>query len=147
MNANAISRASEAVPPGWVMEHQVSFELALVQEYVKGHGLQQTGQLLRLFGRFDPRNVDDPVDVARSIHERLHALALEALRDLPVPSLMQVEAFGRVVVPLDAPLLMDVQLTVVASPAGKERQLPHSELRPVIKLVDDRLRALGLKTR
>ena len=144
---SAISQTSEAVPPGWVMEHQVSFELAFVQEYVKGHGLQQTGQLLRLFGRFDPRAVDDPVDVARSIHERLHALALDALRDLPVPSLTHVEAFGRAVVPLDAPLLVDVQLTVVASPDGKERQLPLSELRPVIKLVDDRLRALGLKKR
>lgn len=142
---NAISQTSEAVPPAWVKEHQVSFELASFQEYVKGHGLQQTGQLLRLFGRFDPRAVDDPVDVARSIHKRLHALALEALRDLPVLSLMQMEAFGRAAVPLDAPLLMDVQLTVRASPDGKERQLPPSELRQVIKLVDDRLRALGLK--
>ena len=144
---NAIPQTSEAVPPEWVKEHQVSFELVPVQEHVKGHGLQQTGQSLRLFGRFDPRGVDDPVEVARSIYGRLHALALEALRDLPVTALMQVEPFGRGVVPLDAPLMIDVQLMVVASPDGKERQLPLSELRQVIKLVDDRLRALGLKKR
>jgi hypothetical protein len=142
-----IPKTSEAVPPAWVKEHQVSFELAPFREHVKGERLQQTGQLLSLFGRFDPRAVDDPVKAARSIHERLHALALEALRDLPVPSLMQVEPFGRAVVPRDAPLLMDVPLTVVASPPGKEQQLPPSELRRVIELVDSRLRALGLKKR
>jgi hypothetical protein len=144
---NAISQPSEAVPPGWVKEHEVAFELAPVQEHVKGHGLQPTGQSLRLFGRFDPRAVDDPVDAAWSIHQRLHALALEALRDLPVTALMQVEPFGRGVVPLDAPMLIDVQLTIVASPDGRERQLPPLELRRVIQLVDDRLRALGLKKR
>jgi hypothetical protein len=144
---NAVSQTSEAVPHGWVKEHQVSFELVPVQEHVKGHGLQQTGQSLKLFGRLDARAVGDPVEVAWSIHERMHALALEALRDLPVPALMQVEPFGRAIVPLDAPLLLEVQLTVVASPAGKERQLPPSELRRVIQLVDDRLRALGLKKR
>jgi hypothetical protein len=60
---------------------------------------------------------------------------------------MQVEPFGRGVVPLDAPMLIDVQLTIVASPDERERQLPPSELRRVIQLVDDRLRALGLKKR
>jgi hypothetical protein len=144
---NVIPQTFEAVPPEWVKEHQVSFELASVQEHVTGRGLQPTGQSLKLFGRFDPRGVGDPVEVARSIHERLHALALEALRDLPVTALVQVEPFGRGVVPLDAPLLIDVQLTIVASPDGRERQLPPSELRRVIQLVDDRLRALGLKRR
>jgi hypothetical protein len=134
------------VPPEWVKEHKASFELASFQEYVKGQGLRPTGQLLSLFGRFDPSAVGDPVGVARSIHERLYALALDALRDLPVTAVMQVEPFGRGVVPLDEPLLIDVPLTLVASPDGKER-LPPSELRRVIQLVDDRLRALGLKKR
>jgi hypothetical protein len=137
----------EAVPPDWVKEHQVSFEFAHFQEYVKGLGLQHTGQLLNLFGRFDPRAVDDPVAAARSIQERLHALALTALRDLPVSSLLRVESFGRAVVPLDAPLLMDVQLTAVASPDGKGPELPLAELRGIVKLVTDRLLALGLKRR
>jgi hypothetical protein len=144
---NAMPQTSEADPHAWVKEHQVSFELAPVQEQVKGRGLQPTGQALRLFGRFDPRAVDDPAGVAWSIHERLHALALESLRDLPVTALMQAEPFGRGVVPLEAPLLIDVQLTIVASPAGQERQLPPPELRRVIQLVDDRLRALGLRKR
>jgi hypothetical protein len=142
---NAIPQTT--VPPEWVKEHKASFELASFQEYVKGQGLRPTGQSLRLFGRFDPSAVSDPVEVARSIHERLHALALDALRDLPVTAVMQAEPFGRGVVPLDEPLLIDVQLTVVASPDGREQLLPPSELRRVIQLVDDRLRALGLKKR
>jgi hypothetical protein len=137
----------EAVPPSWVKEHQVSFELAPLQEHVKGLGLRQTGQQLRLFGRLDPRAADDPVEAAWSIHERLHALALTALRDLPASALLQVAPFGRAVVPPDAPLLLEVQLTVVASPDGKERELPPAELRRLVKLVDDRLRALHLKKR
>jgi len=144
---NAISQTSEAEPHAWVREHQASFELAPVQEHVKGRGLEQTGQSLKLFGRLDARAVGDPVEVAWSIHQRMHALALEALRDLPVPALIQVQPFGRAVVPLDAPLLLEVQLTIVASPAGKERQLPLSELRQMIEFVDARLRALGLKKR
>jgi hypothetical protein len=142
---NAIPQTT--VPPEWVREHKASFELAPFQEYVKGQGLRPTGQSLRLFGRFDPSAVSDPVEVARSIYERLHALALDALRDLPVTAVMQAEPFGRGVVPLDEPLLIDVELIVVASPDGRERQLPPSELRRVIQLVDDRLRALGLKKR
>jgi hypothetical protein len=143
-----MSPTSEAVPPEWVKEHQVTFELASVQEHVKGQGLQHTGQALRLFGRFDPGAAGDPLEVAWRIHERLHALALEALRDLPVTAVMQVEPFGHGVVPLDAPSLMiDVQLTVVASPSGKERPLQPSELRRLIELVGDRLRALGVKKR
>ena len=142
---NAIPQTT--VPPEWVKEHKASFELASFQEYVKGRGLQPTGQSLRLFGRFDPSAVGDPVEVARSIHERLHALALDALRDLPVTAVMRVEPLSRGVVPLDEPLMIDVQLTVVASPDGREQQLPPSELRRVIQLVDDRLRALGLKKR
>ena len=142
---NAIPQTT--VPPEWVKEHKASFELASFQEYVKGQGLRPTGQSLRLFGRFDPSAVSDPVEVARSIHERLHALALDALRDLPVTAVMQAEPFGRGVVPLDEPLLIDVQLTVVASPDGREQLLLPSELRRVIQLVDDRLRALGLKKR
>jgi hypothetical protein len=144
---NAISQTSEADPHAWVKEHQASFELGPVQEHVKGHGMQQTGHALKLFGRLDTRAVGDPVEAAWRIHERMLALAFEALRDLPVPALMQVEPFGRAIVPLDAPLLLEVQLTVVASPPGKERQLPSSELRRVIELVDARLRALGLKKR
>ncbi len=69
---SAIPQTFEAVPPGWVKEHQVSFELAPVQ-------------------------ADDPVEVAWSIHERLHALALEALRELPVTALMPPLELRRVI--------------------------------------------------
>jgi hypothetical protein len=144
---NAMPQARQAVAPEWVTDHHASFELVSFQEYVKGQGLQPTGQSLRLFGRFDPSTVRDPVGVARGIHDRLHALALDVLSDLPVTAVMQVEPFGRGVVPLDEPLLMDVQLTVVVSPDGTERELSPAELRRVIQLVDDRLRARGLKKR
>lgn len=145
MNANP--PPSEATPSAWVKEHEVSYELAPVQEHVKDRGLQPTGHALVIFGRFDPRGLPDLVGVARSIHERLQALALEALRDLPVAAVVQAQPFGRATIPTEAPLLADVVLTVVVSPAGREQSLPAAELRGVIAVVEGRLRALGLKKR
>jgi hypothetical protein len=113
----------------------------------RAQGFFRARQSLRLFGRFDPSAVSDPVEVARSIHVHLHALALDAMRDLPVTPVIQAEPLGRGVVPLDEPLKIDVQLMVVALPDGREQPLLPSELRRVIQLVDDRLRALGLKKR
>jgi hypothetical protein len=144
---NANSLASEVVPPAWVKEHEVSYELAVLQEHVKHRGLQQTGHSLVLLGRFDPHGATDPVAVARSIHERLEALALEALRDLPVAAVVHAQPFGRATIPTDAPLLADVPLTIVVWPERREQPLPPAELRQVTALVEDRLRALGIKKR
>jgi hypothetical protein len=145
VNANPLP--SEADHSAWVKEHEVSYELAPVQEHVKDRGLQQTGYSLVLFGRFDPRGVPDLAGVARSIHERLQALTLEALRDLPVAAVVRAQPFGRATIPIEAPLLADVLLTVLVAPDGREQPLPPAELRRVIALVEGRLRALGLKKR
>ena len=133
--------------PSWVEEHQVCWELSAVQEMVKGHGLQQTGFALKLFGRFDPRAKDDASAVARSIHERLRMLAAEVARAMPVPALVQVEPPGRAVIPVESPLVVEVELAVVASPPHPDRPLPPAELRRVIGMVEARLRSLGLKKR
>ena len=133
--------------PSWVQEHQVCWELSAVQEMVKGHGLQQTGFALKLFGRFDPRAEDDASAVARSIHERLRMLAAEVARTMPVPALVQVEPPGRAVIPLESPPVVEVELAVVASPPHPDRPLPPAELRRVIGMVEARLRSLGLKKR
>jgi hypothetical protein len=145
VNANPLP--SEVDHAAWLKEHEASYELTPVQEHVKDRGLQQTSHALVLFGRFDPRGVPDLAGVARSIHERLQALALEALRDLPVAAAVRAQPFGRATIPIEAPLLADVLLTVVVSPAGPEHALPPAELRGVIALVEGRLRALGLKKR
>lgn len=145
MKANSLT--SEAVPAAWLKEHEVSFEIAPVHEHVKHSGLQQTGHSLVLFGRFDPGSVPDPVEVARSICQRLQTLALEALHDLPVAALVQVEPIRRATIPLEAPHLADALLTVMASPVGREQQLSPAELRRAIQLVEGRLLALGLKRR
>lgn len=133
--------------PSWVEEHQVCWELSVVQEMVKGQGLQQTGFALKLFGRFHPRAEDDASAVARSIHERLRMLAAEVTRAMPVAALVQVEPPGRALVPAESPLVVEVELAVVASPPHPDRPLPTAELRRAIGMVEATLRSLGLKKR
>jgi hypothetical protein len=133
--------------PSWIEEHEVCWELSAVQEMVKGHGLQQTGYALKLFGRFDPRTEDDASAVARSIHERLRMLAVEVARAMPVPALVQVEPPGRAVIPVEPSLVLEVELAVVASPPHPDHRLPPTELRRVIGTIEARLRSLGLKKR
>jgi hypothetical protein len=134
----------------WVREHQVCWELAPVQEMVKGlKGLrvQQTGYALKLFGRFDPGAQDGAEAVARNIYERLRTLATEVIRSMPVPAIVQVAPPGRAVVPMESRLVMEVELTVVASPDRPGRPLPSGEVRRLIGLVEDSLRSMGLKKR
>ena len=133
--------------PSWVQEHQVCWELSALQEMVKGYGLRQTGYSLKLFGRFDPRGEDDASAVARSIHERLRMLAAEVARTMPVPALVQVGPPGRAVIPAESPLVVEVELAVVASPPHPDRPLPPAELRRAIGMVEATLRSLGLRKR
>jgi len=133
--------------PSWIEEHQVCWELSAVQEMVKGHRLQQTGFALTLFGRLDPRAEDDASAAARSIYERLRMLAAEVGRAMPVPALVQVQPPGRAVIPAESPLVVEVELAVVASPPHPDRPLPPAELRHAIEMIEARLRSLGLKKR
>jgi hypothetical protein len=134
-------------PSAWVREHQVFWELAPFQETVKGHGVQQTGLALKLFGRFEPGGQRDAEAVAREIHEHLRTLAEDAVRGVPVDALVQVQPFGRAVIPPESRPVVEVELTLVASPPHPEQPLPPAEVRRLIRALEGRLRSLGLKNR
>jgi hypothetical protein len=137
--------ATEVDSAAWVAEHQVCWELFPVQEMVKGHGLQHTGYALQMFGRFDRGAHDDWAAMARSIHERLRLLANDALEALPVHPMVQ--APGRAVVRMESPIVVEVELTVIASPADPAHPLPPAEVKRLIAALGDRLRSMGLKKR
>jgi hypothetical protein len=130
----------------WCREHEVCWEIAPVLERVKGRGVDQTGYALKLFA---PLGVGpgDTEPVARPIFERLRRLALEALHALPVPSLLQVEPAGRAVVSPGSPLVVELQLTLVASPPHPGNPLPAAEVRRLIAVLETRLRSMGLRKR
>jgi hypothetical protein len=144
---SATSRAAEVDLPAWVREHEACWELAPVHEMVKGRGVQQTGYALKLFGRFDPAAQDDDEAIARGIYERLGSVATEVMRFVPAHSLVQVQPFGRAVIPNERRLAVEVELTVVASPAHPEHPLPSGEVRRLIAMLEERLRSIGLKKR
>ena len=134
--------------PSWVREHQVCWELGPIQEMVQGKGVQQTGYALKLFGRFDPAAEGGAEAVARSIYERLRALVAEATRSMPAGTLVQVGPPGRAVLPPESPLVVEAELTVVATfaPADRERR-PASEARELVAALEERLRSMGLRKR
>jgi len=131
--------------PSWVEHHEVCWELSAFQEMVKDHGLRQTGFALKLFGRLDPRAMDHAPAAARSIHERLRLLANDALEALPVHAMVQ--APGRAVVRMESPIVVEVELTVIASPPDPAHPLPPTEVKRLIAALGDRLRSMGLKKR
>ncbi len=138
---------TEVDSAAWVAEHQVCWELFPVQEMVKGHGLQHTGYALQMFGRFDRGAHDDWAAMARSIHERLRLLANDALEALPVHPMLQAAPAGRAVVRMESPIVVEVELTVIASPPDPAHPLPPAELKHLIAALGDRLRSMGLKKR
>jgi hypothetical protein len=131
----------------WVRKDKVCWELAPLREVVKGHGIQQTGYALRLYGRFDPAaQVDDDV-VARAIFERLRALAQDALSVVPGHTIIQVQPLGRTVLPAESPPAVEVELTVLASPADPDDPQSSEEARRQITKLEGQLRSMGLKKR
>ena len=140
-------RAAEAELRAWVKEHKVSWELAPQKEVVKGRGLQQTGYVLKLFGRIDHRGKDRVDALAHGAYDRLRALA-EAVRSLPGAPVVQFQPPGRAVVVADETrLVLEAELTILASPAHPDAPLPPAELRRLVVLVEGTLRSLGLKKR
>lgn len=144
---NDAAQRKNADSAAWVAEHHVSWELRPVQEMVKGHELRQTGYALQLFGRLDRGAHDDVAATARSIHERLRLLANEALQGLPVQPILQVAPPGRAVVRMESPIVVEVEFTVVASPADPAHPLAPAEVKRVIAVLQDKLRSMGLKGR
>ena len=115
---------------------------------MKGHGVEQTGYELTLFGRFDLTAQDDDDAVAHRIHEGLRGLALDALRSVAGEGLAtDVQPFSREVVPSDARSTVEVELTVIVCPAHPEPTLQSAETRRQIALVEGRLLSMGLHKR
>ena len=140
--------ASPADLGAWLKEHKVCWELAPLRDLVKGRGVEQTGYELNLFGRFDLTAQDDDDEVAHGIHERLRALALDALRSVAGEELVtQVEPFSREVVASDARSTVEVELTVIVCPAHPEPSRQPAETRRQIALVEGRLLSMGLHKR
>jgi hypothetical protein len=131
----------------WVRKHQVCWELAPMREQVKGHGVQQTGYCLKLFGRIERPARADNRAAAREIYDRLRMLVADAMRSVPVDSLIQVQPFGRVVLPVEPRLIVEQEFALVASPADPDHALPPDEVRRLIAVVEEKLHSMGLKKR
>ena len=131
----------------WVKEHKASWELAPLKEMVQGRGMHQTGYVLKLFGRIDHRRKDRTDAVAHGAYDRLRALAEEVIRSLPGAAVVQLQPPVRAMVADDTRLVLEAELTILASPPHPEAPLPPAELRRLVVLVEGTLHALGLKRR
>jgi hypothetical protein len=140
-------RAVEAELRAWVKEHRVSWELAPLKEMVQGRGLQQTGHVLKLFGRIDHRRKERIDAIGHGVYDRLRALAAEVIRSLPEALVVQLQPPGRAMVADDPRLALEAELTILASPPHPDAPAPPAELRRVVVLVEGTLHSLGLKRR
>lgn len=131
----------------WVVEHKVCWEIGPAREFVRGHGIRQTGYELTLFGRFDPDAQDDDHAAAHGVYDGLHALALELLRSFPEPHvLISVLPFDQAVhFRRESHFANEVELTLVASPADMDHPMPAAEARRRLDEVEDKLRSLGVR--
>jgi hypothetical protein len=102
------------------------------------------GYELVLFGRFHPTGRDD-YEAARTLHEGLRALALEALGPGPPDLVLSVLPINRVVVPADKQSGVEVELTVIGSPTRSGQAPDPAEARQSIAALESRLRAMGLR--
>jgi hypothetical protein len=125
----------------------VCWEFGPLREYVKGHGMEQTGYELTLFGRFDPAEFDDDDTAAREVYEGLHELADELLRSIPEPhSIVEVRPFDRAVhLRPEAGYAVEVELTLVATPPHPDQPIPAEEVHRGLATVAARLREMGLR--
>jgi hypothetical protein len=130
----------------WIEEHMVGWRLGPLSEHVKGGGVVQTGYELVLFGRFHPAGRDLGA-VARELHEALRGLALEALGPTPPDVLVCVVPASHWVVPAEQRFVIEVELSVIASPSHPDRPPAPAETRQRIATLESRLRAMGLHRR
>ncbi len=131
----------------WVEEHKVGWRVGPFTEHVKGRGVVQTGYELVVSGRFDPAGRDDLEELAAELHEALRALALEALGPAPADVLLCVLPSSRWVVPAEERFMIELQLTVIGSPAHPDRPPAAAETRQRIAALESRLQAMGLHRR
>lgn len=129
----------------WIRTHDVRWELAPRDELVQGRGLQQTGYVLRLFGRLPLPGRKGSERLVETIHQRLHAMATEALRVVPPDFRVDVQSLSRVVVTRTSTFTVDVELTAVGSPAHLDDARPPEEQRRLIGVLEAKLRSMGLR--
>jgi hypothetical protein len=138
------SKSAVGERAAWIEEHKVGWRLGPLREHVKRHGVVQTGYELVLFGRFHPTGRDD-YEAARTLHEGLRALALEALGPGPPDLVLSVLPINRVVVPAEKGSGVEVELTVTGSPTRSGQPPDPAEARQSIAALEARLRAMGLR--
>jgi hypothetical protein len=133
----------------WVREHKVCWEIGPFRQFVKGHGMRQTGYELNLFGRYDPAAQEDDEAAVRGVYEGLRALALELLRSFPEPAAtIEVLSFDQAVhLRPESRFADEIELTVIASPADPDHPMPPAEAQRRIGEVEDELRSMGLHKR
>lgn len=130
----------------WVLEHKVCWEIGPLRQFVKGHGMRQTGYELNLFARYDPAAQTDDYAACHAVYERLRELALELVRCFPEPqAVVDVRPFDRAVhLRPESRFADEVELTVVASPAESDHPMPATEVQERIRGIERKLRSMGL---
>jgi hypothetical protein len=131
----------------WIAEHKVGWRLGPYREHVKDHGVVQTGFELVLFGRFVPAAGNDVPAIVRSLHQSLHALALQALDPVPPDVFLTVLPSNHWIVPAEQSFSIEVELVVIASLARPDAPPTPDETRQRVAAVEASLRAMGLHKR
>ena len=130
----------------WIRTHDVRWELAPLDELVQGRGLQQTGYVLRLFGRLPLAGQNGSTLLVETIYQRLHVLATEALRAIPPDVRVDVQPFPGVVARGSRlTVTVDVELIALGSAAPADGARPAEELRRAIGVLEAELRSMGLR--
>ena len=130
----------------WVQAHGVCWEIEPLREFIKGHGVQQTGYELRLFGHLDLRAQAEVEQAARRVHDALREIALGVLAAHPEPhAVITVQPFDRAVhLRPESSFSAEVELAVVACPRHPADPLPADEAQRRIAAIEEALRSLGI---
>jgi hypothetical protein len=129
----------------WVNAHKVCWELEPLRELVEGHGVQQTGYELRLFGWLDHLPAEQAEQAMLRVHGELREFALDVLASCPEPhALLHVRPFDRTVhMRPENAFAPEIELAVVAYPRHPVEPMAAAEAQGRIAAVEERLRALG----
>lgn len=131
----------------WVGAHKVCWEIEPLREHVEGHGVQQTGYELRLFGRLDHLGEEEDGQAARlRVHHGLRELALDVLASFPEPhALVQLRPFDQSVhLWREGSFVAEIELAIVVYPRHPAQPMTPAEAQSRIAAVEAKLRALGL---
>jgi hypothetical protein len=131
----------------WVRAHRVCWEIEPLRELTKGHGVQQTGYELKLFGRLDLRADEGAERAVLRVHDGLRELALDVLASHPEPhAIIAVRPFDRAVhLRPESSFAAEIELSVVAYPRHQDDPMPPAEAQRRIAVLEEKLREMGLE--